>query len=185
MRIFRVRLSPTVSGGSHCAFSLLELLAVMALLALVAGLATVRFSSSYRQAQVTTAIHSIQAIDDQLRTLATKQAQPYELRIDLDRNTLEIKGQHKKEVIRKHVLPAALQIEAVRSPREDRHHGEAVIRCDSAGLCETYALQITAPSSPPRWILFAGVTGQSNEQLTDRQIEELFNALRPQRSHPD
>lgn len=188
MPIYRARPWPSANRPwARSGFTLLELLAVMALVALVAAMATVRFSTSYRNAQVTTAIAAIHAIDSQLRALTTKHTKPYELRVDLDRHTLRITplGDAQKNAVREFALPAPLEIAAVRSPREDCHHGQAVVRCDSSGLCETYAIEITTPNGLSRWIVFAGVTGQSLETITEPQIEELFRALAPSRSHVD
>lgn len=185
MATCRARRSRSESSAlARRGFTLLELLAVMALVALVAATATLRFSTSYRNAQVTTVIDTLRAIDNHLRTLAHKNAQPYELRIDLERQTVAIMAAGaKSRALHEFMLPAPLEIASIRSPREERHSGEAVIRCDGSGLCESYAIEIAAPSSPSRWILFAGVTGQPLEGLTDRQVEELFHALAP--SGPD
>lgn len=188
MAIFRARHWPSASRPvARPGFTLLELLAVMALLALVSAMAATKFSTSYRQAQVTTAIATFQSIDNQLRTLAVKHAAAYELRIDLEQHTLAISAAnaHEKQVVRTYAVPAPLEIAAVRSPREDRSYGEAVIRCDAAGLCETYAIQLTTPTGSARWILFTGVTGQPLNDISDQHVEDLFRALRPTGSDAD
>jgi Tfp pilus assembly protein FimT len=185
MPTLRARRWPIASAAQG--FTLLELLAMTALLALVAAMATVRFSASFRSAQIATTIAILHDLDGQLRTLAAKQKSPYELRINLTQQTLSVSanGNSQQQPVRTYAISSPIKIAAVRSAREERTSGEAVVRCDGSGMCETYAIEITAPSALARWILFTGVTGQPLEKLTDRQIEELFDALRPQRTHTD
>lgn len=171
-----------LSKHSQSGFSLLELLVVVSILGLLATVASTRIGGNYSRVKVDTAITEIANLDQRARSLACRQREAVVLRIDLTAQRLwaEMDGEETSLPI---VLPTGVTIDRMLSVREQKSSGTATIRIAKRGGAETYAIRIVGANKSARWLVFAGGSGQPLEMKTNREVEDLFHAIKKTSFH--
>lgn len=171
-----------MSWKNNYGFTLLELLVVLAILAMLSAIAVTRLGGVYQNSQFDTAISSLTTYDSHARRLAAKKNTPLELRIDLNGRqfSIEMNGEPAGQPI---AIPSSVQVERFLSSRERKMSGTATVRLGSAGAGETYALKLASPGRSPQWLVMAGGSGQSTLVEKTRDVEEVFRVLKQQSAH--
>lgn len=164
-------------------FTLLELVAVLALMAMLCAVAAVSLKEACRTARAQYAIEQIMHWDRSLRDHARRFEQEAELTIDLDHNLFfETQFHDGKPTSRRLPLGGGVRIERLFVGPDRIASGRANIEFFPDGHSPTYALKLKTADGNVRWLAFAGASGQVDEEPNDKQIEELFRELFPPRS---
>lgn len=171
-------------GRGRRAFSLLETLATLLILALLASTITLTFRAPLGRAKGTQAIEQVRFADTATRAHAEKFARPVELIIDLDDNTLSRHDPTTGDPISHAQIPAPWRIAELRTAHANHDAGRHAIRFSSSGLTQSYAIKLAGPQDQSRWILFAGLSPDSTLDLDDAQIQSILAAASPRR-HAD
>lgn len=161
------------------AFTLIELMAALAILAILSIAAAFAFSAPLARARTTDAISSLKSFDTNTRQYAVRFDRQVDLIIDLDNNQLRRNPSA-------HTLSfsSSIRILEVRLPARRHTSGQVNIPCTPAGLTPTYALHLTGPQTN-RWILVAGLTGQITETHDEQSLNNLLATLSPQAQRRD
>ena len=170
------------------AFTLIELMAVVVLIGLLAGAATWSMVWQASQATRTDVISRIAHADRMARLAAERSGRPCELVIDLDRQTLG------RRMLRED--GSVERAAEVQLPREFRI--ERVIRSDPAGAKQRSAQrfergQVTVGYGPggrsrsfavmlkdkqqTDWLVWAGLSGQVIQTHDDKEADNIFELL--------
>src|SRR5688500_8497355 len=123
-------------GGRACsrAFTLIELTAVLAILALLCTAAAFTFAPPLQRARKADAIAAIRSFDTYTRQAANRFGRASHILIDLDAQSLTRAGANPLH------LPPSLKIAEVRLATSRHSAGRVRIPCTAAGLTPTYAL---------------------------------------------
>lgn len=164
------------------AFTLIELLAVLAIVALLTSGVTLSLKGTLRDAHAEDAASRLVAFDALAREDARRFNRPSEMRIDLRAGRLWRTGVSRSggdgadgTALE---LPAGVVIEEVVTARgRSRAGDDLTIACSAHGHTASYALLLRGPGERRRWVMFAGMTGQSNVIDHDRDVHEIFAAL--------
>ena len=194
------------------AFTLIEVIAVIVLIGMIAGAAAWSMTRDVRRATRADAIRRITHADRMTRLAAQRLGQPFRLRFNLDEQRIRrttTEGPNRDKTTRTLNLPRGFRIAQILAPRTpddasltgqtalERHRtGTTTIRYSTAGRSVTYAVHLTAgnpradtddtndPALGDAWLVFSGLTGQATQAQNRDAIEDLFNTLREGRPDP-
>ena len=182
-------------------FTLLELMLVLALMALLSGVISLSLASVSRQTTVRDAVSAITYMDRSMRDECIDFNRSGEIRFDLElgRITRVAHREGKPIEVESYQLPNTLRIEKFWLQGQAdplNHNSPIVIPCDSHGRTPTYALSIRPPRNPRNIDtgteatvlgqlpgagvvpgVVAGLTGQVQECQDETQVNDLFESL--------
>jgi len=163
------------------AFTLIELIVVVALAAIMATLVTVSLAGNLRAARASDVAQSIATSDRLAREYARRFDRPVTLVFDLSQSTLTRAGGDPSHNSTLH-LPAGLRIARLVTATTDTTSGQVTIPCSAAGQTPSYALLLTDGRGRQHWTITAGLTGQTSTASDENEVRDIFTALRPSAS---
>jgi len=160
------------------AFTLVEVTAVIVLVALVAGAVTLRVRGTMRRATLAQTVDEWAGFDRLTRVLAESRRRPMSLVIDMGLGEVSrLDSDGVTEVGAALAVPAELTIAEVRLADGRRGWGRADVPCSARGLSPSYAVCLEDDRGGRRWVLFAGLTGQRIEVDSDETLQATFDVL--------
>ncbi len=162
---------------SRSAFSLMELLVVLTIVAIVVAVVTVNFSRPYRLALFQQDVQAVVSFDSAIRRLASSSNRAAILLVDLNNNQLHAAlGSGANRILQQYDLANGGEIETVRFASGRHHSGRIQIPINAAGGSATYAINL-ATDGKEIWLVFAGGSGQCLEIETEEEVDEIFEIL--------
>lgn len=168
-------------GAKQDGFTLIELMAVLLLMGLVAAVAAATLANPMRVATRQQIVAMIVAFDHDTRTLALRTGQPNRVIVDLDSRTLnrvEIRDTSELAAGQRFRLNTSWRLHAVYVDQRRFSHGEVAMNCSPQGTMPDYALEMTGPNSESMWLVFVGLTGQMIEQDNEQSVRDMLEATR-------
>jgi prepilin-type N-terminal cleavage/methylation domain-containing protein len=157
-------------------FTLVEILAVLAILAMFVTLVTVNYQAPLLDARLQNAFERMEGLDRTLRLVAQNQGRPIKLRIDLAHGELAAEcGSGGGDFNETYTLPAGIRLEQLCVDQERIDGDEATILFSSAGTSATYAIGLTIPDGRCRWLLVVGATGQTVQVNGDDDLKQYLS----------
>lgn len=157
----------------HAAFTLVEVLAALVVLALLAGAVTARLGSLLRRSTLDRAESAAMELDRLARTTARSGGQHLQIVFDLDGGRAGY-GPLEADQEGGVVTSVSLGVERVRRASGEFTGGQVEIPCSSAGLTETYAVRLAGGDSSGRWLLLAGLSGMVEVFDDSEQFERAW-----------
>lgn len=156
---------------NRSAFSLIELLAVVAILGLFAAVTTISLRGSLFVSRQQSEWQQLQSMDSTLRAQCRRLRQPAALRVDLSTGVWDrhISGMTPLRV------NETRHLQAVSTHGQAAQSGEVTIFYRADGTSDSYAVQLTGDGAS-QWRLVCGGTGQ---WIEDTSHETLRTLLRP------
>jgi len=161
------------------AFSLVELTVVLLIVGLAAAAVALRVRGPLRQAVARDLAGQVAQFDHLTRTQARALDRPLALAVELNRGRLRRTDPESGQVLGPALeLPAGCTIAALRLPGEPRATaGEVLLHYSRRGLSTTYALCLEDVARVRHWLLVAGLTGQVETEIEEREVERIVEAL--------
>lgn len=160
------------------AFTLLELAAVMAIIAVVASSVLVRSAGRFRSANFDNVIDQFVFFDQLARRSAAGHEREIELTFNLNTGSVKRIDRSQKSESHSIRLPKGFRIIKVVTPRSKTTSGIVKIPLTRRGHTPTYAVQISGPSDQRRWYSIIGLTGQLVPVNEPGDIDELFSVFK-------
>lgn len=155
-------------------FTLIELAVVLALIALVTGVAVVKLRGPYRKLRLTASIQELHQLDQMVRACARRSRRSGTLVVDLDRRRVRAYDRMDRErPVASVALGSMAEMELVLPNGQVSRTGEVALPVGTRGQMPTYALKLRA-ASDPIWIVFAARTGQMISVENDVEVEQLL-----------
>jgi prepilin-type N-terminal cleavage/methylation domain-containing protein len=171
------------SPGLPPAFTLLEMLLVLALGAVLATAAAVSLASSRRAASAKDVAGQVAHFDRLTREQARRSGRPARLMFDLDRGDLrrttddaEDRHDPRAGASALHLVGDARVAKVVRA-RESATAGQVSVPCSPRGQTPSYAVLLVGPGGQRQWVVVAGLTGQVSTVTDEREVEDIFRTL--------
>jgi prepilin-type N-terminal cleavage/methylation domain-containing protein len=164
---------------TRAGFSLLEVLAVIVVLALLASVVAVSLASRWRQVRMQDLVERMITFDRQGRQMAVRFNQPMVLRFDLYEGTIRrLEAESGREM---EVSPLRLgggwRLREVRIGTHRQEYGTVEVTVSSRGYSASHALLLTGPQDERQWLLFPGLGGKAMTVDDEDQIEAIFEWL--------
>lgn len=168
------------NARQRLAFTLVELMIAILLLALLTSAATISFSGSLKRAHRQDALDEIRSFDQSTRELARRQARSQQELFDLTAHTIARRDNEKSESSRAQVqMPNGISIDEIRvGGRVTADGDEAVVNISAMGLSETYAAHVIGPDLDT-WVIVAGITGSMTEVPDESTMATLLASGAP------
>lgn len=160
------------------AFSLIEILLVMVLLALLAGAVTLSLSGRARQAQLKDVQGQLEQFDYQGRQFAIRHGRPFQMVFDLDHGVLRrISPQENQGIWGELVLPEGFHVEGLLvADNPPITSGKTALWCSDRGQTASYGLKLSGPDGK-RCSIVAGLSGQFTQVDDAQQIQSTLALL--------
>ena len=155
------------------AFTLIELMIAIAILATLTAAAVLSFAAPLREAQFREAIDVIRCADADARTDARHFDRPVRLVLRPEQRVIERCDVRSGAVIARIHLPASVGIDELRINGQ-RSLDTAGIAVSELGLSPTYAVRLVC-GDRKQWLGFAGLSGQMTLLNNDAELATIFN----------
>ena len=165
----------------NAGFTLIELMAVLLLLGLIAAGVSVSLASSHRRAQMSDVVGQVVQYDTLARATAREQGAPMRVRVSLQSSTLSreiVEDARRGERASSLVLPPGYSVGQVRVGTTRTSFGQTSIAVSSLGQTADYAIRIDGKDQR-QWVMFVGLSGQNVLLDSDRDAERLFQPPTP------
>jgi prepilin-type N-terminal cleavage/methylation domain-containing protein len=168
------------------AFTLLELMAVMALMAILAGSVALSLKTPYQAAKFENAVERVIFMDRELRDHAMRYAASAEMRIELGNSTIIscVEPNKRETVMPKFTLGNGIQVEQVAFGKKRIDSGCAEIGFTEKGRSPTYAMRFSG-GGKRQWLVFLGITGQVLRINDEKEFEATIQVMQSQWTDPD
>lgn len=159
------------------AFSLLELLLVVAIIGLLAAAAVLTLLGPLRSATTEDLLQQLKELDRTGRRAAVQSGRPAQLVVDLNQGRFLL-GVPEGSMDQQVVVEVARSHQLVRVQIGDEVHesGEIVVSISPGGRSSSYLLEVRDEQGLRRLLLFAGLSGQASI-ITDEQEELSILAM--------
>lgn len=175
------------------AFTLIELMAVVALLGLLAGATAWSMTGELRRATVEDAIGELRYLDQTARLTGRRFGTAYTLTYDLDAQRVRriiAPGTPGEQFAGAYGLPAGVAVDRLivadlvegrragelGTRRRTIDAGEATIAFGSDARGMSYAVRVRDETGS-RWLVFSGLSGQMTRIADDQAVDNLFASL--------
>ena len=160
-------------NARRTAFTLIEIMLAVVLLALLASAAAMSFTQPLRAARAQDAIELFRSFDETARQSARRFGQPITLTFDFESSTLS--RVENGSVVYRSRLPHDCRLQEIRTGTRRTSDGEISLPCSTLGITGTYAVRVSGPGFD-RWLLFSGLSGESTLIQNESQLDAIFAA---------
>jgi prepilin-type N-terminal cleavage/methylation domain-containing protein len=160
------------------AFTLIETMLAVLLLALLAGAAALTFSKPVAKARGEDAVEMLRHFDSTTRTAATSAGRTMRITFDMADNRIirrEPAAAASDDVQFAATLPAGCRVAAVRIGGDVRSVGAAAVDVSPMGLSRTYAVHVVG-DAVDQWLVFAGLSGEMVKVADERSLVDIVGA---------
>jgi prepilin-type N-terminal cleavage/methylation domain-containing protein len=148
------------------AFTLIELMLAVAIVALLTGMAALSFVKPVHAARNREAIELVKRADAMAREEAQRSGRPVRLQFDVSHSTIR-RGNSVMQ------LPRGCILRELRTSERSIADGEFGLDISPLGLSHSYALHLQA-SDQDCWLIFAGLSGEMTTTTNESQVEQLL-----------
>ncbi len=159
-------------------FTMIELIAVLALSALLATAAVVNLAGVREHADNAYWADQIERYDQRTRIIAERLNQPLKVLVDTERNELRRTIADSGEPIGDRLrLPKSMLVAGVRLQDKTTAYGLVAIPYTPRGDSSTYLLKLAGRHDKSTWLLVAGMSGQTTTWNNATQAKNILTAL--------
>jgi len=171
------------------AFTLIEMLVVLALGAIMATIVTVSLAGSMRKARAEDAAGRIATYERLAREHARRFGRSGSLVFDLDRATVTAVDVEADHDSRDHVaaalhLPSGIRLGCVMTADGASRNGQASIHYSSDGQAPSYAVDLMDCRGEHYWMVVAGLSGKTIRATNEQEVQDIFQAIRGSMEQP-
>lgn len=160
------------------AFTLMEMMIVVVVMALLAAGAVVSLKGPYQAARFETGLERLAAFDQQVRSHARRFRRPAELIVNLAEGTLAATEPGSGTFVQGPIsLPQGVTLDQVVVGPRRVDYGQTALPVSPSGRTTSYALRVRGPKQQQVWLVVAGITGQATRIDEEQHAEALFQLL--------
>jgi prepilin-type N-terminal cleavage/methylation domain-containing protein len=159
------------------AFSLIEITAVVLVLAIIAGSVTLRMAGTVQHARMGDVVGQIEQFDRLARLHARQHDRPLRLVVNMSAGTIKrTDPRGSDEPYPPLVMPDGYRLARLWVRGQAAESGGVSITCSRLGLTPSYALLLEGPAGQQKWLLATGLSGRFVEPNSDDQTRNILAA---------
>ncbi|NND99092.1 MAG: prepilin-type N-terminal cleavage/methylation domain-containing protein [Pirellulaceae bacterium] len=171
--------SPILATSTPNAFTLVELLVVMVLVAALSGIAIYSVQGHIDGASLADAADRLETFDRQIRARARQDGQPITFSFNPLQESVSVKGPQSLrsgEMPREIKWNSKVQVGRVRLGNGPATQNTLPLTVNGRGQSKNYAVQLVSKSGASTWLITLGLSGQQLRCKTEDEVDAL---LRP------
>jgi type II secretory pathway pseudopilin PulG len=157
-----------------------EVIAVVVVMALLAGAAALSFVGPLRRARANEAISRLVSFNESSRQYAARFGRDTEMVVSLAESSLTAQSVGGDRGGRRTTrLPDGVRIDRVRVAGQSGRSaafGEVTVPCSRLGLTPTFAVRLVGPGLD-RWVVMPGLGGGARQVNDEREVDHIFDAI--------
>ena len=158
-------------------FTLVELIAVMVIMSLLAGVVLIKAQTPLNSARMRDVVDQIVGFDRLTRSFAVEQNKPVHLVMDLAGGELRRTDPDETEVYGEpFVLPRGCRLARLLLGGEEIEIGSTAISFSRAGMSASYGLLVEGPGGRQQWLVVPGLTGLAVEVEDEHEARDILDA---------
>lgn len=167
-------------GSTPSGFTLYELVAVMVLMAIIAGTVAISVRGHVSNAQLETFLDRLETFDARARADARRLSQSVALAFDSnDQRVSQINADVAyASTGRSFAVPHGVDIAQCKTANQASDRGMLQIAVSPFGQTDTYALRLDASGGRSVWLVVLGASGQCLRFDKENDVEEIFSLQR-------
>ena len=161
---------------SRRAFTLFELVAVLVVMAILAGTVAVSVRGHVANARLEAFLDRLETFDSRARGEARRGGEAIVLSFDgIEKLVSRSNGRDSSGAARSFAVPDGIEVAQVRTATDQSSGGVLRIGVSPLGQTDTYALQLRASSGREQWLVVLGASGQCLRLDKENEVEEIFS----------
>lgn len=160
---------------SHTAFTLIETVAVVVIVGLLATAAMTIYSRHDRSVELEAAMERLGTIDQFARRMAKRHGERVELYFELRSSLVRVidpAAEASEELMM--ALPSGYIVQQVTQNDRRTNHDAHTIAYSSLGIAPTFGVTMIDPKGKSHHLAIAGLTGQIKEMPNEHSVDRLF-----------
>lgn len=163
-------------GSPPGGFTLLELVAVLMVMAILAGAVALSVRGHVSNAQLEAFLTRLEAFDARARSQARRQGQRLALRFDASDQRVSLAAAAADEdEAPAFAVSRGVELAQVRTARQAADYGVLETSVSPFGQSETYALCLQASSGRRVWLVVLGASGQCLRLDEEEEVEQILS----------
>ena len=163
-------------------FTLIEMLVVLALSAILAGVVTVSLAGTFHAARAQDVAGRIETYDRLAREYFRGFGRTGQLVFDLGRGTVtrvssEASAGTDPTTGGALHLPSGFHLAEVTTASRTSTSGEASVACSADGQTPSYAVELADDRGSHYWMVVAGLTGRVAQARDDQEVQDIFATI--------
>ena len=168
MKILTRKPNDRARRRSH-GFTLVELIAVLVIAAIVAGMVVLSVRSHLARAKMTAACELLQACDSNVRHVARAHGTGLALQILAGKSSIRMPNGQVRS------LGRGVSIDRLWTPRAAANSGTLHVVMSPTGQSDTYAVRLNAGEKVTRWLVVLGASGQCLQFKREKDVRQLLS----------
>jgi Tfp pilus assembly protein FimT len=159
------------------AFTLVEVMAVLVILAMMVGITLASMQSHILRVRLSQATERIEEADRLARMLARREHVSHALTFDAEERSIELQSNqtpNSKKEAKRWQLPSGIVIEDFRTSSGPSRNKKNKVVVASNGVSASYAVGIKIGRASPRWIVTLGMSGQQLRISEEDEVDQLL-----------
>jgi len=147
---------------NRSAFTILEVVTVLAILALAASLVAVNYREPVNSTRLEHAFETVERLDQRVRHWCKTHNTPVRITVDLDRGVFAAIGENGQQLsIPEATIPDGMKLKELRIMGENRFGRDTQILYSTRGTAPCWAFSIAYSGNRKKYRFIIGATGQS------------------------
>lgn len=167
-------------SSNRSGFTLYELVAVMAVMAIIAGTVAISVRGHVSNARLESFVDRLEACDARARNEARRLNQSVALVFDANNQRVSQIILDAADASRERIFsaPRVVEIARVKTTNRESDRGTMRIAVSPLGQTETYALRLQASRGRSLWLVVLGASGQCLRIDKEDDVEDVFSLQR-------
>ncbi|MDR1480183.1 MAG: prepilin-type N-terminal cleavage/methylation domain-containing protein [Planctomycetaceae bacterium] len=158
----------------RCAFTLVELAVVMAIIAIIVSMVAVNYRQPVNRARLENFFEQIDLLDQRVRRWTKTNNIPARINVDLDRGIFTAEQENGGKFPLPNVkTPDGMKLKELRIMGENRFGKDTKIPYTSQGIAPCWAYSIVHSGNCEQYRLIIGTTGQSLTMVSEEELKQL------------
>ena len=158
-------------------FTLIEVIAVVVILGMLVGIATMNLPGHVNRAKLIQAVGLLEEADRFARTIARKEHMPLEMTLNRKSRTIRVRSidaSASKPISRLWKFPSGITVNGIRDSQGSNASNEKQIVISANGTSTVYAIGLAGTNRKASWLVTLGFSGQQIRMENEADVVAML-----------